>query len=40
MERENPHAAKWRERFIQKLSGLDKELSEAAEGHALPESQA
>ncbi len=33
MERENPHAAKWRKRFIQKLSALDKDLSEVADHH-------
>lgn len=37
MERENPHAAKWRTQFIQKLSALDKELSEDAKKRGLPE---
>ena len=38
MERENPYAAKWRARFIQKLSSLDKGLSAAAKRHSSPES--
>ena len=30
LERENPYAVKWRKKFIQQLSSLDEELSEAS----------
>jgi len=35
IERENPFAAEWRQRFIQEVLSLDKKLSDSKEEHPL-----